>query len=202
MKTNMKLKLAATAAAVLATGLLSQSAKANSGTATLTELTLGSEYGETFVLRSSEMQVGPNDYFYQYDFGVSTDPAKPGPNVPLSGLTVLFDTLDTTPTGASGVNVHTGNNASIQTTTSVTGEINWSFNTTLDNGSTEEIMSFTSPDGPGLGQAAALNGGSWLETSGTVVVPVPPSVPDTATTLSLLGGAIVGLGALRRKIGC
>jgi len=45
--------------------------------------------------------------------------------------------------------------------------------------------------------------GNWafhiLNVESAVVIP-PPSVPDGGTTLALLGGALAGLGALRRKM--
>jgi len=43
--------------------------------------------------------------------------------------------------------------------------------------------------------------GSSISDSGTLAFPaVPPSVPDGGLTIGLLGGALAGLGALRRKL--
>jgi hypothetical protein len=58
---------------------------------------------------------------------------------------------------------------------------------------------FTSPLPPVVGTAAGLDDGAYVETSGSVLV---PNIPDGGLTISLLGGTLLGLGALRRKIGC
>jgi hypothetical protein len=55
---------------------------------------------------------------------------------------------------------------------------------------------------PTLGSAGAQDGSSWGDgASGGVYVP-GGAVPDGGLTVTLLGGAFVALGALRRKIGC
>jgi hypothetical protein len=218
MKTNIKLKLAATAAAVLATGILSQNAKAGAIAgqqydATLENVSELGYAGDTFVVRSTAALVTApgtyqGDYEYMYDFGVSGDVNKNGPPVGIASLSVYFsDTAGVV--GAGGV---TGP-AAPQTVAG--SDVNWTFNPVTK----EETVFFFSPDAPGFGTASAQNGGLWGQVANSsalatdlsgagmnplslVVVPVPPTVPDSATTLSLLGGALVGLGALRRKIGC
>jgi hypothetical protein len=231
MKTNMKLKLAATAAAVLATGLLSQNAKADAALlntqydATLENSSELNYHNATFVVRSYVSQVSDinspenGQYEYMYDFGASGDINKNGPPVGLASLSVYFDTAGTGANGAGGFQTTgttmpypVGTAAAAQT---VAADVNWTF----VPASQEEIVYFFSPDAPGFGTITAQNGGLWgqvdnsadlqtdlsngnLDPLSRVLVPVVPAVPDTATTLSLLGGAIVGLGALRRKIGC
>ena len=75
-------------------------------------------------------------------------------------------------------------------------------------------FSFVSPYAPTWGYASALDDYSWTDggSSGTaggngldlgVAVPnTPASTPDGGLTAALMGGAILGLGALRRKLGC
>jgi hypothetical protein len=68
-------------------------------------------------------------------------------------------------------------------------------------------FSYSSPDGPvENGYAGAADGGTYapgtLSSSNEIWVPNLPAVPDGGLTVTLLGGALLGLGALRRKIGC
>jgi hypothetical protein len=59
--------------------------------------------------------------------------------------------------------------------------------------------SFTSPYAPATGTASGNDNTGYTETSGSVLV---PNTPDGGLTASLLGGALLGLGVIRRKIGC
>ncbi len=95
MKTNIK--LVAAAAAVLAAGLLSQNAKAGAVVGQQYDATLENTSevgfnGDTFVVRSSAtMMMGgafAGDYYYAYDFGVSGDPNKNGPQTGIASLSV------------------------------------------------------------------------------------------------------------------
>ena len=51
------------------------------------------------------------------------------------------------------------------------------------------------------GGSAGVAGGNGLD-NGVVVPNEPPVTPDGGLTVTLLGGALLGLGALRRKLGC
>jgi hypothetical protein len=177
---------AATAALLLVAGL---SAKATltpgaDYTATLinpstsTSFTLNSEY----FLPTGSGTFG-SDYTYGYWFSGVDDPLG------LSALTVYFDSA------LVGV---IGQGASVSGTTPVIPNgANWQFNPYTDTAN----LWFYSPVGPTIGSAAALDNGTWGPASG-VVVPNVPSVPDGGLTLTLLGGTLLGLGALRRKLGC
>ena len=68
-------------------------------------------------------------------------------------------------------------------------------------------VSFDSTVAPVVGYAAAFDGGEWGGagpggTSFGVEVPnaLPPAVPDGGLTITLLGGSLMGLQALRRKL--
>jgi hypothetical protein len=67
---------------------------------------------------------------------------------------------------------------------------------------------FYSPDAPIQGFTGAQDDYIYGATSGSVYVPDPPTnnswpkVPDGGLTLTLLGGTMLGLGGLRRKLGC
>jgi len=57
---------------------------------------------------------------------------------------------------------------------------------------------FTSPDAPEFGYAGALDGGTYNETSGSVLVPM--AVPDGGLTVALLGGALAAMTLIRRRV--
>jgi hypothetical protein len=77
-------------------------------------------------------------------------------------------------------------------------EVNWIGLSSTDI-STPLIFTFTSPLPPMPSFAGAQDDGSYTPISGSVLA---PTVADGGMTMSLLGGALVGLGALRRKLGC
>lgn len=200
MKTNMKLNLVATAAVVLASGLLSQSAKAvpvvigDVYDVTLTDQGPGLYTGDSFIADSQVLapHTGGNtssEYMYYYQFGEGNHPSPP---VPITDVSVYFDnSLGLADTAQGGI---------FQNITPT--DVEWQFGSGLSTGS----FNFLSPYAPTLGYMSAHDGGLWGAVGGGnqfgVVVPMAPTIPDSATTLSLLGGALVGLGALRRKIGC
>lgn len=86
------------------------------------------------------------------------------------------------------------------------GHVDWSSGS---NGDQQVPLSFsyTSPYAPTYGYTGAADGGTYaptapLTTANEVWVPQIPAVPDGGLTISLLGGTLLGLGALRRKLGC
>jgi hypothetical protein len=178
----MKIKsiLTATSAVLLATGFLCQTAKAN-----LTgDVTLYNNAGGTFTVDSSATFDSVNNYYY-YSYVYSGAPNN------LASLSVYFTTLTAgvvAPGGGTAFNIYPG-------------DVNW----TINDGLTSDTLSFWSPLAPTLGNTEALDGGSWGNGTGGeqygVVVP-NTNVPDNGLTMSLLGGTLLGLGALRRKLGC
>jgi hypothetical protein len=64
------------------------------------------------------------------------------------------------------------------------------------------VFSFDSTVPPTWGYAAANDHGSWTGIADADSLVVPGAVPDGGLTMSLLGGTLLGLGALRRKLGC
>ena len=83
-------------------------------------------------------------------------------------------------------------------------EVTWD-STLLSNGKAGDlyvplVFTFTSTQPPANGYGSALDGGAYDDTGNNNVV--VPQVPDGGLTVSLLGGALLGLGALRRKLGC
>jgi hypothetical protein len=195
MKNETKLKLAATAATLLVTGFLSQTATANViTTGTVYDATLtaqaGPEMGSSFVAESICLAPGATfnpsatEYYYYYQFGVNYAP----PPVPIASASVFFAT------GPAGANSPGGAPAYISA-----DEINWQFGAGLSVGD----FYYLSPIAPTLGYISALDGGLWGGPSGgNAFGVVVPNVPDSGMTISLLGGALVGIGALRRKFSC
>jgi hypothetical protein len=177
MKTKSTM-LAAGAGALLVAALC-QTAQANSSSATLTELSIPAN---SFTVNSTATLVaGLWDYTYTF-----TPPSV------LDALSIYFNTAAGAPitaVSAGGV--------------ILPGEIEWLF----APGGGPETLSFDSPIAPIIGYAAGFNGGEWgtlgnpNEASYGVEVPnAVPTVPDGGLTLALLGGSLVGLQALRRKL--
>lgn len=90
----------------------------------------------------------------------------------------------------------------------------------LKVGDTIQVLRYAHPDGVGNGDKCGgivpngphtgdpqpscgnlVEGSNYLMTSWTLLNPTTEEVPDGGTTLSLLGGAVLALGALRRKVG-
>ena len=191
MKIETKLNLAATAAALLVAGFLCQTANANllgiEEDATLTDQGPGMYTGHSFVVGSEALAPGAvgnpsaTQYFYEYWFGQSGLTAPP---VAIASLSVYFNTGGTANTASSS--------GAINST-----DVNWTFNPNL----TSKLVDFLSPDAPGLGYISAQDGGLWGGVpNGDAWGVVVPGVPDGGMTMSMLGGALVGLGAIRRKI--
>jgi len=116
-----------------------------------------------------------------------------------TGFTVYFNT-----TLASLASITPGNTSgppSITVNTS-TIDINWNYGGTGAAQTGPDTYSFTStfPPGQGFGGAAdttSYGGNFGANQSGRVYV---PNVPDGGLTVALLGGALVGLQMLRRKL--
>lgn len=97
--------------------------------------------------------------------------------------------------GITGENAPTGFNVGVVQNND---EVNWIGLTSTDV-STPITFSFTSPLPPMLSFSGAQDDGSYSPISGSVWA---PDVADGGMTMSLLGGTLLGLGALRRKLGC
>ena len=176
--------LAALAAIMLTLGL-SQSALANnlSGSTTL----YGTP-GHFTVSSTATLQTGGtynNDYKYDYQFN-----AVPG-GQGLISLTVYFYNL-------GNVDLTTGYGGG-STGGYLNGGVNWTFN---NPGILSGEVWFYSPISPGFGGITAQDGGTWNSGSGNAPAYgiVVPGVPDGGLTVALLGGALVGLQVLRRKL--
>ncbi len=174
--------VAASAGVLLLEGLC-QTANANllpapqTYNATMTAIS-GAAIGDTFKL-DSEYTVSGGVYTYYYEF-TGADPAFNG----INELSVNFSVLATAPNSVTGGT----------SSTMATDDVSWNFSPAATSSGTW-ALSFQSPDGPTLGSASAEDGGTWTG-SGVVV----PGVPDGGLTLSLLGGSLMGLQALRRKL--
>jgi hypothetical protein len=87
------------------------------------------------------------------------------------------------------------------------GHLSWSVNLNpVVDQSLPITFSYVAPGAPAQGYTGATDGGTYQPStllSNEVYVPTlpPPPVPDGGLTATLLGGAFLGLGALRRKIG-
>lgn len=203
MKTNSM--LATAAISMLATSILTQTAVAGPYPVVSPEISEVLQNGaNTFTLYSQWTQESATEWIYLY----STSPTYPAGGtpgetpVPISSLSVLFGAslpgaVLASPPAADSVG---------STPSASASEISFPLMSGYPPvGSTGFTMGFGSSDAPGLGIAEALDvdGGSWGAASGNVYVPNgAASAPDGGTTMALLGGTLLGLGALRRKIGC
>jgi hypothetical protein len=181
MNTKTKFNLAASAAALLATGFLCQTAKAQDPYLNVTEWATLKQDSNPDLLVGVGSIAEPYGGGYEYYYAFFNAP------VDLTELSILGTTPGiSSPLGGTSVNI-------------TPGVVTWTF------GATETISGFEffSPYAPTLGDAEGVgaDGQSWGPDYG-IVVPDPPSVPDGGLTISLLSGALLGLGSLRRKIGC
>jgi hypothetical protein len=138
--------------------------------------------------------VGPNLGKYEYTYTISTIPAGQG----------LADEFEVSP--VAGVVSFVGAPTPVGWTPSdAAGVINWNSPVV---GVTPVLLplggltyGFFSPLPPANGGAGAEDGTSWTDNKpGDPGVNVPGAVPDGGLTASLLGGGLLGLAALRRKI--
>jgi hypothetical protein len=142
---------------------------------------LAGEYTYTYALTQVFMD-GGIDAFSVYSLGA-----------PFTGLSITGIT--------SPVNFNGGVNG---------GHVSWSVNLNpVVDQNLPLSFSYESPYAPTYGYTGATDGGTYqplapLTVSNEVWVPIlpPPPVPDGGLTFTLMSGALLGLGALRRKIGC
>jgi hypothetical protein len=131
------------------------------------------------------------DYAYVYQFSGAPDA--------LSALSVYFSTAGTYVAGSLSASGLTAPGA-LSATGANSSDVYWQFSPNT----TGATLTFASTLPAILGDASAQDGGLWGNgTGGTaygVVIPDPPTVPDGSLTMTLLGGTLVGLGALRRKL--
>lgn len=186
MKTKSTM-LAATAGAVLVAGLC-QTAQANLiGDTTLVNGANTIAVDSSAVLQTSGPETG--DYLYTYSFN---DAVAKG----LASYTVYF------PTAGAGVLGVGGAVADPITFDSInTADVNWEFNNAGIYVGGAETVWFYSPEAPQLGNNSGQDGGLWGNgTGGEEYGVVVPGVPDGGLTMALLGGSLIGLQALRRKL--
>ncbi|HUD46431.1 MAG TPA: hypothetical protein VMR33_06355 [Candidatus Baltobacteraceae bacterium] len=186
MKTQSTM-LAATAGAILVAGLC-QTAQAN----LIGDTTLHNG-GNTIVVDSSAVlqTSGPEtgDYLYTYSFN---DAIAAG----LASYTVYFPTATAGVFGVAGATTDPITFDSINN-----GDVNWEFNNAGPYTGGAESVWFYSPLAPALGDTSGQDGGLWGNGTGAVQFGVVvPNVPDGGMTMTLLGGSLMVLQALRRKL--
>jgi hypothetical protein len=167
-----------------------------------TEVGAGAASGVNFNITSIATVDGSG---YLYSYTVPASGTVPGTGI--DSFTVHFlDTLGVTsinsPDGWTGV-LNPAN-------------VGW---THVNDTTEQETYTFFSPYAPIWGYASAQDNGQWsdflaleanaplsgspLADDGVVVPNSPPvTTPDGGLTATLLGGTLLGLGALRRKLGC
>lgn len=130
---------------------------------------------------------------WTYEYQVEDNAGSTGTPLYIDSFTVQ-DVLDqaglavtVSPTDWSGSPSAAGQNVNWTTTSSSTSV-----------GTLPLTFEFTSPFAPEAGGASANDNTSYAQTSGEVLV---PTVPDGGMTAILLGGSLLGLGAVRRKFG-
>lgn len=155
--------------------------------ATITAIA-GVDTGDTFTLNSNFTPT-TGGYIYQYWF--SGSPAA------LNSISVYFTTSVGLPSSINSAGLTPSTDTF--TTGIAADDVNWNFSPGATGAAD---LSFFSAAAPELGTAGAIDGGTWFGSG--VVVPTTPynSVPDGGMTISLMGGALLGLGGLRRKLGC
>jgi len=161
--------------------------------------TLSASVGSgSFVLTTTVTQATPtSEYLYNYAFNTGS---------------IIVGAFTVNGVGQNGFDV-TGVNTilslnpgfSHNSTFLTDGFIAW--NGALTRG--PEDFSFLSPYAPIAGNAFAQDGKQYLTApagSANSLVPNPPapspSVPDGGLTIALMGGSLVALAGLRRKLGC
>jgi hypothetical protein len=190
---TMKMK---TAISMLAAGVCAlsvhqaQATLIDQDTVTLT----ASVGGAHFSLTTTVTQATPtSEYLYDYSFNSGS---------------ILIGAFSVNGVGQNGFYV-TGVNTILSANAGFTynstyltdGFVTWSGPTTTGS----EDFSFLSPYAPIVGNAFAQDGHQYLTApagSGNSYVPNPPSVPDGGLTIALMGGSLLALAGLRRKLGC
>ena len=146
--------------------------------------------GTSFVVDSTALSLGGGNWSYTYDFTAPTTAN------PIDAFDVYFNT-------ASAGTLSAFNGAhNVQA-----GDIQYLFPGGTTAG-TAYTVSFDSTVAPIVGYSAAFDGGEWGTSGGPggesygVEVPnaPPPNVPDGGLTITLLGGSLMVLQALRRKL--
>ena len=145
----------------------------------------------TFTVTSTVFSDGvagdPAEYEYKYTVSATAPSVD---QFSVEGIIHSFELGIQNPAGFTGVLTGTEVNWNTPTTVPAT-------ETSLDN----LVFTLTSPYGPESGNAGAQDSATWSDI-GSVGVNVPGNLPDGGLTMTLLGGTLLGLGALRRKLGC
>ena len=167
--------------AAVAAMALCLTAKAN--TVTLPGTGVGSAYSLQVVSTTSVPVSG------QYTYTYVVSPLATGSQY--DEVSIYF------PTALAGVNTETetANGGGTASATSPIPSYDVNFRWSLEQG-VANTVTFQSPLRPVLGSAGALDNTAYAETFGVWV----PNVPDGGLTVALLGGALVGLQMLRRKL--
>jgi hypothetical protein len=146
--------------------------------------------GTSFVVDSTALSLGGGNWSYTYDFTAPTTANEP------DAFDVYFNTAL-----AGTLSAFAGAPHNVEA-----GDVQFLYAGGITSG-TAYSVSFDSTVAPVVGYAAAFDGGEWGGagpggTSFGVEVPnaLPPAVPDGGLTITLLGGSLMGLQALRRKL--
>ena len=155
-----------------------------------TETLQGTGPGDTILVTST---VSTTTGGYTYDYSLSV-PAGGSTETGVDAYTV-YSWSSLAGLGIADLNATSPFSGGVNTT-----HVSWS------DGLVDEPLTldfnFFSPDAPTQGYSAALDDATYNATAGAVYVPTLPAVPDGGLTMTLLGGSLLGLGALRRKLGC
>jgi len=111
----------------------------------------------------------------------------------------LFDAFDVNFAFSSVsqvIGTPSGGNTAPVITPGSPGDVRWNWSSEQSSASGMEAVSFVSTIPPGYGSVIALDGGGYPVVNGVNA----PNVPDGGLTVALLGGALVGLQMLRRKL--
>lgn len=178
--------------ALLFTGAMSQTAHANIVLGTIYESLLYSvsQPANSINVYWEVSELGPADYLYQYRIYNSPD---------------AVDTVDSFNVGFDASNpllyipgTQAGGTAQIDN--GVNG-LTWDFNP-VGEGALGDVLSFQSTLPPVLGNANAADRNPpspWASNPGGQQVAIP-GIPDGGTTVALLGGALIGLGMVSKKM--
>ncbi|HZM06141.1 MAG TPA: VPDSG-CTERM sorting domain-containing protein, partial [Candidatus Saccharimonadales bacterium] len=141
-----------------------------------------------FVLTSSDSyDVGLSLYVYTYSFTLPS--------------TYSIDTFEVNFAASAGNLSHEvgGNYLSITPAYSINDNNDIGFQYNPEKGASLTV-SFDSPYAPTTGTASAQDTYDWESATHNVLVPGVPTVPDGGLTVALLGGSLLGLQMIRRKL--